>query len=109
MPVGTRLHKAEGNNIVFLAVRPLPFRLRDEIAAVNEGSGPLALRPLHRILRREPFGKAVNVDATRRCVRLLTVGGWLIHREARLFQRRFNLAEEAGLDDLPFTVVASPV
>src|ERR1035437_5096369 len=109
MPIRTRLDKAQGNNVVFLAVRPLPFRLGDEIAAVNEWSGALALRSFHGNLRRKPLRKAVNGDSTRRRVRVLTISGRLIHREARSFQYRFNLAEEAGFDDLPFTVVASPV
>src|ERR1039458_163081 len=109
MPVRTRLHKAERDNIVFLAVWPLPLRLGDEIAAVNQRPGALTLRPLHRILRREPFGEAVNNDATRRGVRVLTVSGRLPHREALPFQRCFNLAEEAGFDDLPLSVVASPI
>src|ERR1035441_11072933 len=75
MPVRTRLHKAERNNIVFLAVRPLPLGLRDELATVNQWPGTLALRPLHVDLRREPFGEAVNGDSTRRRVGVLTIGG----------------------------------
>src|ERR1035437_34114 len=109
MPIRTRLDKAQGNNIVFLAVRPLPFRLGDEIAAVNEWSGALALRSFHGNLRRKPLRKAVNGDSDRRRVRVLTISGRLIHREARSFQYQFNLAQEAGFDDPPLAVVASPV
>src|SRR5450759_542863 len=109
MSIRTRLDKAQGNNIVFLAVWPLPLRLRDEIAAVNKGPCALALRTLHGNLRRKPLRKAVNGDSTRRRVRVLTISGRLIHREARSFQYQFNLAEEAGFDDLPFAVVASPI
>src|ERR1035437_10122770 len=102
MTIRTRLDKAQGNNVVFLAVRPLPFRLGDEIAAVNEWPCALALRSFHSDLRRKPLRKAVNGDSTRRGVRVLTVRGRLPHREALPFQRRFNFAEEAGFDDLPF-------
>src|ERR1017187_3413849 len=109
MAVRTRLHKAERDNIIFLAVWPLPLRLRDEIPAVNQWPGALALPPLHGILRSEPFREAVDNDATRWRVRVLTVGGRLPHREALPFQRCFNLAEEAGFDDFPLPVVASPI
>ena len=53
--------------------------------------------------------EAVHNDAARRRIRVLAVGGRLPHREALPFQRCFNLAEEAGFDDLPLAVVASPV
>src|ERR1022692_2882471 len=109
MPIRTRLDKAQGNSVVFLAVRPLPFRLGDEIAAVNEWPCALALRSFHGNLRRKPLRKAVNGDSTRRRVRVLTISGRLIHRKARSFQYQFNLAQKAGLDDLPLPVVASPV
>src|ERR1035438_9535883 len=109
MPVRTRLHKAERNNIVFLAVWPLPLRLGDEIAAVNQWPCALALRSFHGNLRGEPLRKAVNGDSTRRRVRVLTISGRLIHREARSFQYQFNLAQETGFDDPPLAVVASPV
>src|SRR6266702_1212853 len=109
MSIRTRLDKANRNDVVFLAVRTLPFGLTDEVAAVDQRPGPLALRSLHGNLRCEPFGEAVNVDATGRRVGVLTISGRLIHREARSFQCQFNLTQETGFDDLPFAVVASPV
>src|SRR5436309_2651875 len=73
MPIRTRLHKPKRDNIVFLAVRALPLGLCNEIAAVNQWSGALALRPFRRVLRHEPFWKPINNHATRRCVRVLAI------------------------------------
>src|ERR1017187_4007395 len=109
MPIRTRLDKAQGNNVVFLAVRPLPFRLGDQIAAVNEWPCALALRSFHSNLRRKPLRKAVNGDSTRRRVGVLTISGRLIDWEARSFQVQPKLAQETGFHDLPLAVVTSPV
>ena len=64
---------------------------------MNQRPGTLALRPFHRILRREPLGKAVNGDATGRRVRILTVGGRLVHGEALDLQCLFDLARGDGV------------
>src|ERR1035437_8303190 len=106
MPIRTRLDKAQGNNVVFLAVRSLPFRLGDELAAVKQWPYALALRSFHGNLCRTPVRKAVNGDSTRCRFRVLTISGRLIHREARSFQYQFNPAQETGFDDLPFAAVA---